>query len=369
MSEATTRRAPRRTRTYLSIDYDKREHAKRHGGLWDKTRQKWYVLGDVPAELLNYVDAAASAAGALADLKRTDAPRATPVLRTPPSSDRQTDLFVHGLYDVSTKDAQSVMDVAVFRLSKKDKRAGEVIRHELPDGYVEVSSGPAGMASVWDYDIVLMAVSHLADAMNQYRAGKGSGMPSRMFRPHASDILKFCRRGDGGKQASMLEGALDRLKTTNVKIVRSTTLEDGEPGRSAESQGLISDYRIVSSTSSGRIGVLEIEIPRWIYAEVTRSEKPGILTVSDDYFLIEPGIGRFLYRLARRAAGTSQAKWSFRLIYERSASTGTLKKFTENLRKLIAEDCLPEYSMAEEAGKEGPLLVMTYRTAPKQVGP
>ncbi|MBN3813661.1 replication initiator protein A [Paraburkholderia sp. Ac-20347] len=367
MSEATTR-APRRTRTYLSIDYDKREHAKRHGGLWDKVRLKWYVLGDVPAELLNYVDATASAAGALADLKRSGAPRATPVLRTPPDSDRQTDLFVHGLYDISARDAQSVMDVAVFRLSKKDKRAGEVIRHALPDGYVEVSSGPAGMASVWDYDIVLMAVSHLADAMNRYRAGKGD-MPSRKFRPHANEILKFCRRGDGGKQAALLEGALDRLKTTNVKIVRSKALEHGETARAVDSQGLIGEYRIVSYTSSGRIGELEIEIPSWIYTEVTRSEKPGILTVSDDYFLIEPGIGRFLYRLARRAAGTSQAKWSFRLVYERSASTGTLKKFTENLRKLIAEDCLPEYSMVEEAGKEGPLLVMTYRTAPKQVGP
>ena len=48
------------------------------------------------------------------------------------------------LYDVGTRDSRSIMDVAVFRLSKRDRRAGEVIRYELPDGHVEVSAGPAG---------------------------------------------------------------------------------------------------------------------------------------------------------------------------------------------------------------------------------
>lgn len=72
------------------------------------------------------------------------------------------------------------MDVAVFRLSKKDKRAGELIRYDLPDGYVEVSAGAHGMASAWDYDIVLMMVSHLTEAMNRYREGKG-GKPGECF--------------------------------------------------------------------------------------------------------------------------------------------------------------------------------------------
>lgn len=81
-------------------------------------------------------------------------------------------IFVPSLYDVGGRDNRSVMDVAVFRLSKKDKRAGELIRYDLPDGYVEVSSGAHGMASVWDYDIVLMMVSHLTEAMNRYREGK-----------------------------------------------------------------------------------------------------------------------------------------------------------------------------------------------------
>nr|WP_252168448.1 replication initiator protein A [Escherichia coli] len=92
--------------------------------------------------------------------------KALSLVRKPPQGDAQPDFFAPSLYDVGGRDNRSVMDVAVFRLSKKDKRAGELIRYDLPDGYVEVSAGAHGMASVWDYDIVLMMVSHLTEAMN-----------------------------------------------------------------------------------------------------------------------------------------------------------------------------------------------------------
>jgi hypothetical protein len=76
-------------------------------------------------------------------------------LRKPPADDVQPDFFVPTLYDVGTRDSRSMMDVALFRLSKREKRAGEVIHYDLPDGHVEVKAGPDGMASIWDYDIVL----------------------------------------------------------------------------------------------------------------------------------------------------------------------------------------------------------------------
>lgn len=94
-------------------------------------------------------------------------------LREPPEGDAQADFFVPSVYDVASKDSRTIMDVAVFRLSKKEKRAHDVILHQLPDGYVRVTSGPDGMASIWDYDIVLMAISHLTDAVNRHRAGRG----------------------------------------------------------------------------------------------------------------------------------------------------------------------------------------------------
>lgn len=271
-----------------------------------------------------------------------------------------SDFFVHGLFEVGGRDGRSIMDVAPFRLSKRDKRAGEVIHYDLPDGYVEVKSGPDGMASVWDYDIVLMMISHLTESMNRWRDGKGE-KPSRTFTPHVSDILKFARRGDGSRQAEQIESALDRLKGTTLKTVRDRKTADGKMMREVEAEGLISGYRVVSRTDTHRISIVEIEAPKWIYREVVEGKKPEVLTVHPDYFLIDPGIGRFLYRLARRAAGKDSARWSFQTIFERSGSAGTFKKFCQNLRRIIKDNDLPEYELKEEVGKHGPILAMTNR--------
>jgi hypothetical protein len=164
-------------------------------------------------------------------------------IRQAPSSDKQTDIFVPALYDIGTHDSRSIMDVAVFRLSKREKRAGKVIRYDLPDGYVEVKAGPDGMASIWNYDIVLMLNSHLTDAMNRYCEGK-EDKPGRTFRPHVGEILKFCRKGDGGRQIEEVERALDRLRGTTIKsqlkddkierVLRSAATTLGQPCLDAE---------------------------------------------------------------------------------------------------------------------------------------
>ena len=282
-------------------------------------------------------------------------------IRKPPKGDEQPDFFVPTLYDVGTKDSRNVMDVAVFRLSKKQKRAGEVIHYDLSDGYVEVKAGPDGMASIWDYDIVLMLVSHLTEAMNRYRDGKGE-KPGRLFRPHVSEILKFCRKGDGGKQAEEVEAALDRLKGTTIKNVRNrAALKGARVLREVEAEGLISAYRVLSYTDTGKISSVEIEAPNWIYREVTECKNPVVLTVHPDYFLIDPGIGRFIYRLARQAAGKSEAKWSFKLVYERSGSAGSFKEFCRILRRIIEAGDMPEYVLTEGKCQAGPALMMTYR--------
>ena len=332
----------------------------------DAKQQKRIEAAARPGESKEQVAARLRDEDARADRERNasspvKSPPPSSSIRKPPEGDAQPDFFVPSLYDVGTKDSRSIMDVAVFRLSKKDKRAGGVIRYELSDGYVEVKAGPDGMASVWDYDLVLMMVSHLTEAMNRYREGRGE-KPGRTYRPHVSDILKFCRRGDGGRQADEVEGALDRLKGTTIKNVRERPSANGRrPMREVEAEGLVSSYKVLSYTENGKIASVEIEAPKWLYREVTEGKRPDVLTVHPDYFLIDPGIGRFVYRLARRAAGKGEAKWAFQTIYERSGSAGTFKEFRRILRNIIEANDLPEYELREEAGQGGPLLVMIYR--------
>lgn len=269
---------------------------------------------------------------------------------------------------VSTKDSRNFMDVALFRMSKRENRAGEVIRYDLSDGYIEVKAGADGMASIWDYDIVLMLISHLTESMNLYKRGRGL-MPSRLFTPHVSDILKFCRRGDGGNQSKRIESALDRLKGTTIKsVLHHPSRNTKGITREVKSESLISGYRVLSETLSGRVDRVEIEAPMWIYREVVESHGAAVLTVSQDYFSIDSPIARFIYRLARRAAGKSNAKWGFRTIYARTGLS-CFKEFCRILRRLIRSDSLPDYNLSEEAGLSGPQLIITYRNSAAESKP
>ena len=283
-------------------------------------------------------------------------------LRKPPARDEQPNFFVPKLFDVGTKDSRSIMDVAVFRLSKRHKRVGESIRYDLSDGHVTVSAGSAGMATIWDYDLVMMAISHLTEATNRWKKGDGD-KPGRVFHPYLSDILKFCRRSQGGRQKDQLVDVLLRLNTTHIAVERTQKGKNGRTIRVSEGEPLISRYKVVTDAATGKPESAEIGLPQWLYDEVVSARNPDVLTVHPDFFLVELGIGRFVYRLARRAAGRGQASWGFEKIFLNSGSAGTLKKFTFTLRKLISANDLPEYQLAEESGQKGPLLTMTYRPA------
>jgi plasmid replication initiation protein len=291
-----------------------------------------------------------------------------PLIQTPKRSRKerppQGDFYAPLLYDVGAKDNRAIMDVAVFRLSKSDLRANTILRYEIPDGHVEVASGPYGMASVWDYDIVLMAVSHLTEAMNLFREGKGP-KPGQTFTPHIGDILHFCRKDNGGNQKEAVVGALQRLYTTNVTIERLKNI-DGEQKLITEGEGLIGPFKVISNPRTKKTERLQIKVADWMYQEITKGLKPDVLTVNPDYFLINQGLGRFLYRLARRAAGKDQAAWNFGLLFERSGSKGTRKEFNRLLRSLIKANDLPDYSLAEEQGKTDFVLRMVHRGQQEQ---
>lgn len=284
----------------------------------------------------------------------------TPRMRKKPrGAADQPDFFAPMLYDVGAKDNRGVMDVAVYRLSKRDKRANEVMRYELTDGYVQVASGAYGMASVWDYDLVLMAISHFTEAMNRYAEGTGE-IPPQTFRPHISEVLKFCRKDNGGAQKAFVVDALNRLSTTHVSMER-TIMRDGEKKMITEGDNLIGATKVISNAKTKKVEYVEFKIADWMYQEITQGDKPDVLTVHPDYFLLDAGIGRFLYRLARKAAGKTSARWGFRTIFERSGSTGEFKEFTRALREIIKANDLPEYHLTEEDGLEGQVLCMAHR--------
>ena len=145
-------------------------------------------------------------------------------LRPAPANDNQPDFFVPSLCDIALKDGIGLMDIACFRLGSRATQ--RVIRHDLPGVTVEVAGGSHGLATIHDYDIVLLMISQLTQAMQAWRAGRGT-RPTMRIRLHAADILAFCRRCRGGRDYHLIDGALSRLHGTFIRIDAS-----GRGGRS-----------------------------------------------------------------------------------------------------------------------------------------
>ncbi|MBT9293102.1 replication initiator protein A [Prosthecodimorpha staleyi] len=288
-------------------------------------------------------------------------------LRTPPADDAQLEFFVPAIYDAPIKDDVNLMDVAPFALSK-NVRTG-VIQYELKDCIITVEGGAqSGLATAFDYDIFLNMVSYLAEEVRRYRVDDQKGLrpslPAKVYRPSAAHILKFCRRSDGGKAYLDLEAALDRLTKTTIKIVNLS----GGSRRQVDSRPLIGGYQVITKTSSGLPDTIEITIPDWVWLSVVRPDKSlSILTLNPDYFLISSAIGRFIYRLARKAAGKNEARYKVSDLHHRSGSSQELRFFARDLRRFVATTKLfplPDYDLALTEGRDEMILHMQRRALP-----
>ncbi|WP_349506743.1 replication initiator protein A [Agrobacterium tomkonis] len=254
------------------------------------------------------------------------------------------------------------MDVAPFSLSKR-ANAG-IIRYELKDSLTIGGGAETGLSTVFDYDIFLNMISHLADEVQRFRREEAKGLrpslPPKTYRPSASHVLKFCHRSDGGKSYEYLEAALDRLANTTIKVVN---LSNGR--RQVGSRPLIGGYSVVSRTNANRIDVIEFTIPDWVYTSVVRNEKTiPLLTLHEDYFLISSGLGRFIYRLARKAIGKGGATHSIREIHKLSGSTQEFRKFAYDLKEFVIRtqaSPMRDYDLALLEGKDGTVLEMRRR--------
>jgi len=285
-------------------------------------------------------------------------------LRAPPADDAQLSFFVPTIYDAPIKDDVNLMDVAPFVLSTKT-RAG-VIEYELKDCIITVEGGAqSGIATIFDYDIFLNMVSYLAEEVRRFRIAEQKGqkpsLPPKVYRPSTAHILKFTRRSNGGKAYQAIEAALDRLTKTTIKIVN---LQGGKR-RQVDSRPLIGGYQVLTKTSRGHPDTIEITIPDWVWSSVVRPDKSlSILTLNPDYFLISSAIGRYLYRIARKAAGKQEAHYKMSDLHHRSGSTQELRFFARDLRRFVATTKLfplPDYDLYLSEGRDEMILHMVRR--------
>lgn len=262
------------------------------------------------------------------------------------SKNRQLDLFVALIGDIPFRDERESMTAPLVSLSKNKRTR---IEWEGPSGQrvLVTAAEEYGVATIWDYDVLLWAISQINEAINQ-------GLPvSPRVQFHPYNLLSAVGRDTGGKGYAELKAALHRLRATGVSY--DSPALDGKR-RKLGAFNLLGAFLI--EEEEGKAKVAWMELPAWLYEAVTLDR--DVLAISPRYFDLTSGLDRFLYRLARRHVG-KQAGWifTFRDIHGRSGSAQSFGDFSRDLRKAITRNTLPEYSLAEGKGANGPTLMIS----------
>lgn len=247
--------------------------------------------------------------------------------------------------DVSLRDYQETMQRPFFSLSKKKRL--KPIEYLSPDKSVtvHVSANPAyGMATIWDADIMIYLASHL----NELRE-RGENDLSPTIRVQPGDLLKRICWGVSGRAYERLVGALDRLQATTIK----TNIRANSKTRETTFSWIDSYTHLVDERTQRSLG-MEITLSKWFFDGVM--DKRNVLAISPLYFEITSGLGKWLYRAARKhAGGNGRGGFTigFETLHQKSGSESSLPSFKNKILELARSNSLPDINL-EVLGAETP---------------
>jgi plasmid replication initiation protein len=240
------------------------------------------------------------------------------------------DFFIADLVEWAVKDDRHSMEHPMFSLSKKPDL--KIRRYEHNGNKIVIAPGAYGLATIWDKDILIYAVSQLVAAINASRRDV-----SPTIRLTAYDLLVSTNRHTGGGDYDQLQKAFERLSGTRITTdIRTNGV------RQREGFGIIDSWKIIEKNpNDGRMVAIELRLSDWLYNAIMGRE---VLTLSRDYFRLSRGLERRLYELARKHCG-HQAKWliGLDLLHKKSGSNSPLKRFRLEVKKIARADTLPDY--------------------------
>lgn len=263
----------------------------------------------------------------------------TPNLRSdtlPPSNltlDKraQGDLFTCDVADAVLKDLMPTLEHPFYSLSKKPVMKPRIYRRG--DHWLKISPSAKGMATIYDKDILIYAVSQLVAAINQGEE------PKQRIRINCRDFLLYCNRGQGGKDYLAFCDAIERLDGTRI----TTNIRTGDEEQ-FDAFGLIEGGTVRRKNGiDGRILWVEIKLSDFVFNAIKHRE---VLTLHPDYFRLSKPMERRLYELARRHCG-QQTSWQafMQTLYDKSGSTGPLKLFRQRIKEICRVDNMPDYDL------------------------
>ena len=260
----------------------------------------------------------------------TDLPD-TPNAALLPLRHKQADLFVCDVADAVLKDIIDHLEHPFYSLTKKPETA--VRRYEHNGNWLEIVPSVKGMATIYDKDILIYAISQIMAKLNVNEP------VSRRVRINTRELLQFTNRGTGGKDYQAICDALERLDGTRIR----TNIRRGDEER-YEIFGLIDAASVARKFGlDGRLLWAEVVLSDWVFDAIQAKQ---VLTLHPDYFRLRKPIERRVYELARKHCGQSgRQAISVSVLYRKSWSRGHIDKFRHVLKQLADNDHLPDYAM------------------------
>ncbi|WGL94093.1 replication initiator protein A [Arsenophonus nasoniae] len=249
-----------------------------------------------------------------------------------PHKHKQLEFFIADDVDVSTfRDEMASMEHPFFAL-----KGGDTKDRKYKNGNVTivVRSNSLGLATIFDKDIWIYAISKLQEAIN-------CGQPiSRTIAFTPYDFFVTTNRSTSGVGYRELKKALNRLKGTTIE----TNIVYSEDREETVIFGLIEKARILEDKKGKlEIGMVEVTLPDWLYQAITKTK---VLQISPDYFRIRKAIDRRIYEIARKHCG-SQYKFviSLEKLHQKTGSSRELRKFRFDIKQLSKINDLPDYEI------------------------
>ena len=274
----------------------------------------------------------------------------------------QLDIFTVNTVDPPWRDNRDAMEYPFLSLQKVRTRPIEYRKGNI---HLSIAADIRySIATIWDWDVIIFAASHLNDAIEAGLA------PSPRIRFVPYDCLRQVGRHTGGQNYKELANAIKRLTATLVITnIRSEDLSGEEGGFH-----WLSGFKIPKKYTRSHLTQdapdgepdparpWEIELPPWLYNAILR--RRDILAVHPDYFRLTGGLERWLYRLARKSvpdkAEVPALHFRMDTLHKQSGTTRPLKKFAFDIRKMAEGQPLPEYGVRiDREGKHE--LVTLYR--------
>jgi plasmid replication initiation protein len=236
---------------------------------------------------------------------------------------------------VRPRDAIDLMAWPCFALGKRPRHIP--IFHEYRGDFVRVAPTPGGpgLATIWDADILIWAVSQFAEAGNRRLAASPT-----LIAP-AFQVLRFLGRSTGQAQYGMLRAALNRLARAEVETSVAVRCET------------VARFRWLEHWEQTDRGLL-IVLPDWLYTVVV--ERRRILRIDPGYFRLTGGTKRWLWRVLRRHLQGKSTAWEIPLaaLQARSGSLARPTDFIGDLRRIARRGVLPGYALTlvQRGGQE-----------------